>query len=121
MADTRAYEKSAEIEENPTRDPSPVVANTQANDPEGVKQPIGKRLLRTLKTPGSALQIVLAAIIALAIGLAVSATVTDIPEAAPAILEIPGSLWLRALRATGEDIRDWRRLFSATDTVQFSP
>lgn len=51
--------------------------------------------------PGSALQIITAAIIAIAIGVSVSATVTDIPEAVPVILEIPGSLWLRALRATG--------------------
>lgn len=65
-----------------------------------VKETFGQRVLRTLKTPGSALQIIIAAILAIAIGMAVTATVSDIPEAAPAILEIPGSLWLRALRAT---------------------
>jgi hypothetical protein len=48
------------------------------------------------------MQIISAALLAIAIGLAVSTTVTDIPEAVPVILEIPGSLWLRALRATGE-------------------
>lgn len=62
--------------------------------------PWHKRLWTTFLTPGSALQIIVAAIIAVAIGIAVSATVDDIPEAAPAILEIPGSLWLRALKAT---------------------
>lgn len=64
------------------------------------KEPMGKRFIRTLLTPGSALQIVIAAVIAIAIGMAVTATVSDIPEAAPVILEIPGQLWLRALRAT---------------------
>ena len=48
------------------------------------------------------MQIIVAAIIAIAIGLAVSTSVSDIPEAVPVILEIPGNLWLRALRATGE-------------------
>merc|ERR1711881_463307 len=64
------------------------------------KKTIGQRLWKTTKTPGSAIQILIAAIIAIAIGMAVTATVQDIPEAAPVILEIPGSLWLRALRAT---------------------
>lgn len=67
-----------------------------------------QRLWKTLKTPGSALQIVIAAVIAVAIGMAVTATVDDIPEAAPAILEIPGSLWLRALRATGTFLLTYR-------------
>ncbi|KAM0710160.1 hypothetical protein Q7P35_002522 [Cladosporium inversicolor] len=59
-----------------------------------------QQLWDSLKTPGSAMQIITAALLAIAIGLAVSTTVTDIPEAVPVILEIPGSLWLRALRAT---------------------
>ncbi|ROT34450.1 Sodium:dicarboxylate symporter [Sodiomyces alkalinus F11] len=49
--------------------------------------------------PGSAVQIVIAAAIAVGIGIGVSASVDDIPPAAPAILAIPGNLWLRALRA----------------------
>ena len=69
---------------------------------DDVKKSWKRRLWDTLKTPGSALQIVVAAVIAVAIGMAVTASVDDIPEAAPAILEIPGSLWLRALRATGK-------------------
>ncbi|KAK5174272.1 uncharacterized protein LTR77_001352 [Saxophila tyrrhenica] len=71
-------------------------------DSEGAaaKQSMGQRFWRTLKTPGSAVQIVIAAVIAIAIGMAVTATVDNIPEAAPVILEIPGQLWLRALRAT---------------------
>ncbi|KAK5085710.1 hypothetical protein LTR05_004998 [Lithohypha guttulata] len=64
------------------------------------KQPWHKSAYVLLKQPGSALQIIIAAILAIAIGLAVTATDDDVPEAAPVILEIPGTLWLRALRAT---------------------
>lgn len=71
-----------------------------ATNPPPPHENFGQKCWRVLKTPGSALQIIFAAILAIAIGLAVTTTVSDIPEAAPAILEIPGSLWLRALRAT---------------------
>lgn len=64
------------------------------------KIPWTKRLWKSFLTPGSALQIIVAAILGVAIGIAVSATVSDVPEAAPVILEIPGDLWLRALKAT---------------------
>jgi hypothetical protein len=67
-----------------------------------VKRNWYQRLWDSFKTPGSAMQIIAAALLAIAIGLAVSTTVSDIPEAVPIILEIPGTLWLRALRATGE-------------------
>lgn len=52
-----------------------------------------------IKEPGSAPQIVLAAALAIAIGMAVTSTVDDIPDAASTILAIPGTLWLRSLRA----------------------
>lgn len=71
-------------------------------DAQPVKRNWYQQLWDSLKTPGSAMQIITAAVIAIAIGLAVSTTVSDIPEAVPVILEIPGNLWLRALRATGE-------------------
>ena len=67
---------------------------------ETPKRPWYQRMFATLMEPGSALQIVVAALIAIAIGMAITATVDDIPEAAPILLEIPGNLWLRALRAT---------------------
>lgn len=79
-----------------------------SNEPSSTQDaPLVKRnwyqqLWDSLKTPGSAMQIITAALLAIAIGLAVSTTVSDIPEAVPVILEIPGSLWLRALRATGK-------------------
>ena len=65
-----------------------------------MKRTFAQRFMVTLKTPGSALQIVIAAVIAIAIGIAVTATVDEVHPAATTILEIPGSLWLRALRAT---------------------
>ncbi|KAL2264428.1 hypothetical protein VTK26DRAFT_3315 [Humicola hyalothermophila] len=52
-----------------------------------------------IKEPGHALQIVVAAIVAIAIGLAVTNTVDEVPPAASAIIAIPGTLWLRALKA----------------------
>jgi hypothetical protein len=78
--------------------------SNQSYDPE---EPSAKRrwywqIWDSLKTPGSAPQIITAALISIAIGLAVSTSVDNIPEAAPVVLEIPGQLWLRALRATGE-------------------
>jgi hypothetical protein len=51
---------------------------------------------------GSATQIVIGAIIAIAIGLGVSSAVETVPFAALDILNIPGRLWLRALTAVGE-------------------
>ena len=84
------------IEPVPTNNESEASGTMETTE----KKTIGQRLWKTTKTPGSAIQILIAAIIAIAIGMAVTATVQDIPEAAPVILEIPGSLWLRALRAT---------------------
>jgi hypothetical protein len=55
----------------------------------------------SILVPGSATQIVIAAALAIAIGLAVSSTVEKIPAAATTLVGIPGRLWLRALRATG--------------------
>jgi len=76
--------------------------STTTGDALLVKRNWYQQLWDSLKTPGSAMQIITAALLAIAIGLAVSTTVSDIPEAVSVILEIPGSLWLRALRATGE-------------------
>ncbi|KAK5953034.1 hypothetical protein OHC33_006156 [Knufia fluminis] len=73
---------------------------SETREEEQNKRPWHQSFYTLLKQPGSALQIILAALTAIAIGLAVTATVDDIPEAAPIILEIPGTLWLRALRAT---------------------
>lgn len=91
--------KTHEDVEQASASPSP------GTNPEetGPKRTAPQRLWATFKEPGSALQIVLAAAIAIAIGISVSATTENIPEAVPVIIEIPGTLWLRALRATGKN------------------
>lgn len=61
-----------------------------------------KRWWHPIKEPGSAAQIVISAVVAIAIGLAVTSTVDSVPEACTEILAIPGTTWLRALRATGK-------------------
>lgn len=62
----------------------------------------GRRWWHGIKEPGHALQIVAAAALAIAIGMAVTTTVDEVPEAARVIIAIPGTLWLRALRAVGK-------------------
>ena len=51
---------------------------------------------------GISAAIIAAALLAIAIGLIVTTQVSDIPDAAVALLAIPGQLWLRALRAVGQ-------------------
>ncbi|KAF4459528.1 excitatory amino acid transporter [Fusarium albosuccineum] len=51
------------------------------------------------KEPGSALQIISAAALAIAIGVVVATQVDEVPEAARVIISIPGDLWLRSLKA----------------------
>ncbi|GAB1315307.1 Amino acid transporter [Madurella fahalii] len=58
-----------------------------------------RRWWHGIKEPGHALQIVAAALLAIGIGMAVTNTVDEVPEAASAIIAIPGTLWLRSLRA----------------------
>jgi len=66
------------------------------------KRKIGEgRWFRPFFEPGSAVQIVCAAVLAIIIGMVVNVTVDEVPPAAIAILGIPGRLWLRALQAVG--------------------
>lgn len=65
-----------------------------------------KTFIQSVMTPGSVWQIIFAALLAIAIGLAVTFTVDEVPEAAIAILGIPGNLWLRALKAAGMSHRN---------------
>jgi hypothetical protein len=60
-----------------------------------------KTFIQKVMTPGSVWQIIIAALLAIAIGLAVTTSVDEIPDAAVVLLSIPGNLWLRALRAVG--------------------
>jgi len=66
---------------------------------EPPKRSIPKRLKDSLFTFGSATQIVVAALLGVAIGLIVSTQADNIPDAAVEIVNIPGDLWLRALKA----------------------
>ncbi|KAJ4364280.1 hypothetical protein N0V95_000791 [Ascochyta clinopodiicola] len=76
---------------------SPSDLSPQPTIDEGEAQK--KTLWQKFMTPGSVLQIIAAALLAIAIGLIVTTQVSDIPDAAVALLAIPGQLWLRALRA----------------------
>lgn len=60
-----------------------------------------KRFWQCVKEPGSVWQIIFAALLAIAIGLIVSTQVEEVHPAAIAVVAIPGTLWLRALRAVG--------------------
>ncbi|KAM0439938.1 hypothetical protein ACHAPT_001037 [Fusarium lateritium] len=53
----------------------------------------------SIKEPGSALQIISAALVAIAIGIVVATQVEKVPDAARVIISIPGDLWLRSLKA----------------------
>jgi hypothetical protein len=66
-----------------------------------VAQPEKKTFWQRVKEPGSVWQIIIAALLAIAIGLIVTTQVESVPPAAIAITAIPGTLWLRALRAVG--------------------
>lgn len=71
---------------------------------EVVKETIPQRFWRYTTTPGHAFQIVIAAALAIAIGMAVTSTVDNIPSAVPTLVGIPGTLWLRALKAVGTSV-----------------
>ncbi|GAB7366382.1 hypothetical protein MBLNU230_g8180t1 [Neophaeotheca triangularis] len=80
---------------------SPTTSNEEMREVTGEvtsKGNFGQRLWGETKRPGSAIQIIIAAVIAIAIGVGVSASVSSVPDAAVDILNIPGNLWLRALR-----------------------
>jgi hypothetical protein len=49
---------------------------------------------------GHVLQIIVAAVLAIALGLGISSAV-DVPESARTIIAIPGVMWLRCLQAIG--------------------
>ena len=79
----------------------PDVAAVQTEEHE-VKRP----WWYSIKEPGSALQIITAALLAIAIGLVVTTQVEKVPDAARVLISIPGDLWLRSLKAVGESPDD---------------
>ncbi|KXJ87284.1 amino acid transporter [Microdochium bolleyi] len=54
---------------------------------------------RSVTKPGSTWQIIIAAVLAIAIGMAVTSTVDKVPKAAIDMVGVWGDLWLRALKA----------------------
>ncbi|KAM0339334.1 hypothetical protein ACHAPQ_001730 [Fusarium lateritium] len=60
---------------------------------------VKKSWWHSFKEPGSALQIITAALLAIAIGVIIATQVDNIPPAVPVILGIIGNMWLRALKA----------------------
>ena len=92
MSDDKKITTSLDM--RPTESSSP--GTTMAGESEA-KQP----WWHSIKEPGSAFQIVICAIVAIGIGMAVVATVDEVPQAAIDIIGIPGGLWLRALKAVG--------------------
>lgn len=88
--------KAAELEAQQ----SPTMTSTEQVPIEPVETD-KKPWWHPIKEPGSAVQIVIAALLGIAVGLIVTTQVDDIPEAVPALLMIPGDLWLRALKAVG--------------------
>lgn len=67
----------------------------------GEIRPGKKPWWHSITVMGSTFQIIVAAILGIAIGVAVSTAVDEVPEAVITILEIPGELWLRGLKASG--------------------
>lgn len=81
----------------------PAVQQTPTSATTEIEE-VKRRWWHGVKEPGHALQVVIAALLAIGIGMGVSAGVgaDNIPEAAPAILNIPGDLWLRSLQCVGK-------------------
>lgn len=77
---------------------TPVSSNPSNNSEQETKKPWYYVFLEM----GSAPQIILGALLALAIALPISLTVDEVPEWAITICLIPGDLWLRALKAIGK-------------------
>ncbi|KAK0752584.1 Sodium:dicarboxylate symporter [Schizothecium vesticola] len=88
-------EKTAGIGENVRLTSTTMSPDQQTTTEQTTKKP----WWNSVRVAGSATQIVIAAALAIAIGMAVTTMVDDIPKEASTILAIPGRLWLRALKA----------------------
>lgn len=115
MADTK--EVNPELRANtppPTKDSKDVyggadpVSTSSTQDPAPM-YPEDEETFQREKRPwwsgffimGHVLQIIVAALLAIALGLGISAA-TDVPDSARIIIGIPGMLWLRCLQAIGK-------------------
>jgi hypothetical protein len=91
-------------EKSPTADAGSTTERQMSHSTQGEGEPVERVKTpwwHSVVEPGSATQIVIAAVLAIAIGVAVSTTVDKVPAAAVTLVGIPGRLWLRALRACG--------------------
>ena len=92
--------------DNMGRQDSSSLSGTQTGQQQPADEFVGQRrrpwhrvLLDAAKTPGSAIQIIIAAALAISIGMVVTTQVGTIPKAVVDLVMIPGDMWLRALRA----------------------
>ncbi|KAK2929840.1 hypothetical protein FoTM2_010180 [Fusarium oxysporum f. sp. vasinfectum] len=90
-----------EFKDVPEAHPVQVPTNSSSDIPHdhAEEEVVKKPWWHGFKEPGSALQIIVAALLAIAIGVAVATQVDDIPEAAPILVGVIGNMWLRALKA----------------------
>lgn len=93
VKDGRTVRESSPVSHPSDLSPQPTVAVEE-------KETFVQRVLK----PGSVWQIIIAALLAIAIGLIVTTQVDEVPEAAIALTAIFGTLWLRALRAVGTSV-----------------
>jgi hypothetical protein len=103
-----------EFKDMPETHPVQVPTNSSGDIPhDHAEEEVVKRpWWHSFKEPGSALQIISAALLAIAIGVVIATQVDNIPPAVPVILGIIGNMWLRALKAVGKfsKIRSQRQL-----------
>lgn len=98
MSTTEKTEKTG-LGEDVRRSSTSMSPQQTATTPPPAAEETKKPWWNSVRVAGSATQIVIAAVLAIAIGMAVTSTVENIPKAATTIVAIPGRLWLRALRA----------------------
>ncbi|TDZ34309.1 Excitatory amino acid transporter 3 [Colletotrichum spinosum] len=96
MEKTEMGSDNKQVQENSSMEQVQQQTSFSTEEPARVRQ---KKWWHPVVEPGSAVQIIIAAAIAVAIGLGVKSVHPDIPSAATTILIIPGNLWLRALKA----------------------
>src|SRR5687768_15990908 len=113
MADNKeVMPDNAAVPPSPTKDTKDVYGNTDPVSTSSTQEPAPmypEEEFTREKRPwwsgffemGHVFQIITAALLAIALGVGISAA-TEVPESARTILAIPGVLWLRCLQAIGK-------------------
>jgi hypothetical protein len=101
MGESEEIRGTQRAREDSTDSPSSKTADIPSGSGMHIAQPEKQTFWQRVKEPGSVWQIIIAALLAIAIGLIVTTQVENVHPAAIAITAIPGTLWLRALRAVG--------------------